>query len=68
MRLGGLGNEAGQPGNGLGPTGITEGNLISHLFFVLAQILLSRWVVETLLVWLWWKQIAVGGEHNFQFL
>ena len=58
----------GEPGNGLGPTGITEGNLISYLFFVLAQIPLSRWVVETLLVWLWWEQIAMGGEHNFQFL
>ena len=52
----------------LGSAGITEGNLISYLFFVLAQILLFRWVVETLLVLLSWKQIAVGGEHNCQFL
>ena len=52
----------------LGSTGITEGNLISYLFFVLAQILLFRRVVETLLVLFPWKQIAVGGEHSCQFL
>ena len=58
----------GEPGNEARFHRHHKGNLISYLFFILAQILLFRWMVETLLVWLGWKQIAVGGVNiTFSF-